>query len=507
MKKFISISVIFFFATVSAAAQDLKVKIYDPPVNFNNNSEWGTDYTVSDSEPFGRPSGAYRNVNSTIYLSIPDTNISPDDGLVILSSSNNGSNWTQTAGISPAVIIQKTKMISAGPDSIYCFFLVGGSVYSFNVLSGIINHFTNYTNIRDFDVTSSSTGSMYLIIDLYTNNDVRIFGSSNGGISWGGAIFLSSNAARPAITMSATGDTAVINYYGGPFTDTVSSIIRNVRYRESVPGTLVIAGSFSSPVPAGNPKNQFEAVRNGSGVWLFYTEGIAGNTDIKCIYSSDGGTSYGSPFTIGSMADRDEYWFDAKYYKSGSEGVGIIYYSDSLQTGPGTNMSDKMYYTSAPLSDPLTFASSVHFSEHPPVFSDRGYIPTLIEYYNTAGDAGAIWVGLNGSGRGIYFDRLQSVTGVSQEETSMPLYYSLSQNYPNPFNPVTNLEFGISKLGFVSLKVFDMLGKEVATLVNENLNPGNYNYNFDASDLTSGIYFYKLESEGFQETKRMMLIK
>jgi len=62
-------------------------------------------------------------------------------------------------------------------------------------------------------------------------------------------------------------------------------------------------------------------------------------------------------------------------------------------------------------------------------------------------------------------------------------------------------------LGFVSLKVYDMLGKEIATLVNENLNPGTYKYNFDASALTSGIYFYKLESEGFQETKRMMLIK
>ena len=186
MKKLISISVIFFFAAVSATAQDMKVKIYDPPVNYNNNTEWGTDYIVADSEPFGRPSGAYRNANSTVYLSIPDTNISlpgADEGLVILSSSNNGANWLQIAGISPAVVIQKTKMISAGPDSIYCFFLVGGSVYSFNVLSGIINHFTNYTNIRDFDVTSSSTGSMYLIIDLYTNNEVRIFGSSNGGTS------------------------------------------------------------------------------------------------------------------------------------------------------------------------------------------------------------------------------------------------------------------------------------------------------------------------------------
>jgi len=104
-------------------------------------------------------------------------------------------------------------------------------------------------------------------------------------------------------------------------------------------------------------------------------------------------------------------------------------------------------------------------------------------------------------------NKYNSLVGISNFNSQIPEKYSLSQNYPNPFNPVTNLEFGISKLGFVSLKVYDMLGKEIATLVNENLNPGTYKYNFDASDLTSGIYFYKLESEGFQETKRMMLIK
>ena len=104
-------------------------------------------------------------------------------------------------------------------------------------------------------------------------------------------------------------------------------------------------------------------------------------------------------------------------------------------------------------------------------------------------------------------NKYNSVVGISNFNSQIPEKYSLSQNYPNPFNPVTNLEFGISKSGFVSLKVYDMLGKEIATLVNENLNPGTYKYNFDASDLTSGIYFYKLESDGFQETKRMLLIK
>ena len=83
----------------------------------------------------------------------------------------------------------------------------------------------------------------------------------------------------------------------------------------------------------------------------------------------------------------------------------------------------------------------------------------------------------------------------------------LYQNYPNPFNPVTNLEFGISDLGFVSLKVYDALGQEVRTLANEIRSPGNYNVEFDGSDLPSGIYFYKLEAGDFVETKRMILLK
>ena len=88
---------------------------------------------------------------------------------------------------------------------------------------------------------------------------------------------------------------------------------------------------------------------------------------------------------------------------------------------------------------------------------------------------------------------------------------SFSQNYPNPFNPVTNLEFGISDLGFVSLKVYDLLGKEVMTLVNEKLSPGTYEVEFSAtgggSGLTSGVYFYRITAGEFTDTKRMMLLK
>ena len=100
-----------------------------------------------------------------------------------------------------------------------------------------------------------------------------------------------------------------------------------------------------------------------------------------------------------------------------------------------------------------------------------------------------------------------TVIGINQISSSVPDKFTLEQNYPNPFNPSTNLEFGISKSGYVSLKIYDVLGKEVVTLVNANLQLGTYKYEFDASGLTSGIYYYTLRTQGFTETKRMSLIK
>ena len=97
--------------------------------------------------------------------------------------------------------------------------------------------------------------------------------------------------------------------------------------------------------------------------------------------------------------------------------------------------------------------------------------------------------------------------GIHQLSSNVPDDFFLYQNYPNPFNPVTNLEFGISNLGFVTLKVFDVLGKEVAILVNEELLPGSYKAEFNGADLPSGVYFYKLETDNFTEVKRMILLK
>jgi len=102
---------------------------------------------------------------------------------------------------------------------------------------------------------------------------------------------------------------------------------------------------------------------------------------------------------------------------------------------------------------------------------------------------------------------MSPITSVSTTGTIIPVEYSLSQNYPNPFNPVTKINFAIPKQGFVAIKVFDILGREVSKLVSEVKAPGNYSVDFDASALSSGIYFYRLESNGFTDIKRMVLVK
>ncbi|MBN1634736.1 MAG: T9SS type A sorting domain-containing protein [Ignavibacteria bacterium] len=100
--------------------------------------------------------------------------------------------------------------------------------------------------------------------------------------------------------------------------------------------------------------------------------------------------------------------------------------------------------------------------------------------------------------------------GIQNISTEIPEGIALYQNYPNPFNPVTKIKFAIPqglKNNLVTLKVYDILGKEISTIVNQNLTPGTYEADFDGGKISSGVYFYKLTAGNFTETKRMMLVK
>ena len=121
-----------------------------------------------------------------------------------------------------------------------------------------------------------------------------------------------------------------------------------------------------------------------------------------------------------------------------------------------------------------------------------------------------------GNGRGdVSVSITNIVLSVQLVASELPTTYDLKQNYPNPFNPTTVIRFSLSN-GLavrtsgndnVVLKLFDIMGREVATLVNEQLAPGTYEATFDGSALSSGTYFYKLKSGDFSQTKRLTLLK
>ena len=100
-----------------------------------------------------------------------------------------------------------------------------------------------------------------------------------------------------------------------------------------------------------------------------------------------------------------------------------------------------------------------------------------------------------------------TVVGVEDKENTLPAEFSLSQNYPNPFNPTTNFEFHIANRGFVSLRIFDLLGREIITLVNEEKPAGTYKVRWNAGNLCSGVYFYQLKTGSFNEVKKLLLLK
>jgi L-ascorbate metabolism protein UlaG (beta-lactamase superfamily) len=100
-----------------------------------------------------------------------------------------------------------------------------------------------------------------------------------------------------------------------------------------------------------------------------------------------------------------------------------------------------------------------------------------------------------------------TATSVEEGNSVLPNSFGLLQNYPNPFNPTTNIGFRISDFGFVTLKVYDILGKEIATLINEEKPAGSYSVSFNGSNLPSGVYIYRIQAGGFTQSRKLVLLK
>ena len=248
------------------------------------------------------------------------------------------------------------------------------------------------------------------------------------------------------------------------------------------------------------------------GCVLHMLRGVVGDStffDIMRAYSSDPAVSYGVATTEDFQAVAEsvygqslDYFFQEWVYGE-NEPTYSVGWNKSFVSGDIYNIS--LNINQAVNSNPSFFTMPVQIR----INTTLG--DTTVTLFNNVQTQNFQFQVIGNPGS-IVFDPgnwiLKNNTIITEvEDINQPFSYSLEQNYPNPFNPSTTIEYSIPQNGFVTLRVFNILGKEVATLVNEQVIAGKHKIDFDASGLNSGVYFYKIESGNFVETKKMILIK
>ncbi|NNG27996.1 MAG: T9SS type A sorting domain-containing protein [Ignavibacteriaceae bacterium] len=165
-----------------------------------------------------------------------------------------------------------------------------------------------------------------------------------------------------------------------------------------------------------------------------------------------------------------------------------------------TDSSGNYYITS--FSDNVVYRFTSDFSIGPEIISSGHGGPSGIGYNERDNILGITNYNFNS------IDLIElDPNSVYYRVSTTPNNYALSQNFPNPFNPATTINYQIPERSFVTLKAYDVLGNEVATLINDEKPAGSYEVSFDASSLPSGVYFYKLHAGSFTETKKMILLR
>jgi hypothetical protein len=223
--------------------------------------------------------------------------------------------------------------------------------------------------------------------------------------------------------------------------------------------------------------------------------------DVARTWISCGSNS--APYSIEDAVNDSPEYNDGELHHVVCEltGTDIILYHNGALVGSSPLLSDaatgkdNAIYNISP--NFARFAHSCYAADYPYL----GLIHEIAIFNKALTDEEVLYLFEN-------FDWSAGSTGVDKNEvTALPGEYGLAQNYPNPFNPVTKISYSIKQSGQIKLIVFDILGREVATLVDRFQNPGTYDITFNAQDLTSGIYYYQLQTGTGTVTKKMVLAK
>jgi hypothetical protein len=345
---------------------------------------------------------------------------------------------------------------------------------------------TNAGSLR-YPAISVSASELHVVWQDYRDGNWEIYykGSANGGANWG-------NDTRLTVQNGWSNDPSVS--VSGNDVHVVWSDDRDgneeIYYKRSIDGGTSWSGDIRLTNAPSNSYNPVVAV-NGQDVhvvWHDYRN--SGSPEIYYKHSGDGGISWSAdtrltnnPFDSNNPSVSVSGSSVHVAFSSFRDGNSEIYYKRSTNDGLSWEADTRLTFN--PLG---SFASSVAVS---------GSMVHVVWYDNRDGNT-EIYYKQNPTGNPI---------GIVNISSEIPDGFSLGQNYPNPFNPETNIDFKLPNEGFVKLAVYDITGKETAVLFNNRLKAGEYKVDFNASGLPSGVYFYRLTSADYSETKRMILVK
>jgi len=227
------------------------------------------------------------------------------------------------------------------------------------------------------------------------------------------------------------------------------------------------------------------------------------NHDVKFVRSTNGGLNWSSPLKVNDDNSNREQFFCWMTVDQKTGYIYICFYDRRNFTGTSVATD---FYMAKSTDGGLTFTNER--------ISESSFVPTSSIFFGDYTNITAydnvirpIWIRIDGQSLSVKTAIIGTPTGVTEPIAEIPKSYSLQQNFPNPFNPMTTISYSIPKSDFVSLKVYNLLGQEVAVLINDFKHAGKYNFNFDGSALVSGIYFYKLQTGDYSETRKMVLNK
>jgi len=362
------------------------------------------------------------------------------------------------------------------------------------------NSFDGGTNWgADIRLTNNSASSIYpslAVSDQFVHvvwydtrnfyNEIFYKQSTDGGMSWGEDTQLTSATAGAYVPSIAVSDSVVHVVWR----DDTSLSNQEIYYKRSTDGGTNWGEIQIMPNTSGDSHNPSVAVSD-SNAHIIWRDDRDGNFEKYYKHSTDAGINWGEDTRLTNDPAVSEnpsisvsgHFLHIVWYET-RDGNTEIYYKRS--TDGGLSWEEDLRLTN-------NFAGSGR-----PSVSVSGSKVHVVWYDYRDGSEPEIYYKRNPTG---------NVTGIENIGLDFPEEFMLEQNYPNPFNPSTTIQYAIPDGGFVTLKVYDVLGNELATLVNEEKYIGSYEVDFTAAGLSSGIYFYKLQAGSFVETKKMILIR